>query len=279
LKFRRSAVPGKEPDTASIDYGELALNTYDGYVYMKRSGSLGVDIVRVGSSGSFSGSLWNLQNSVVGHIPYFSSSQVLADSAIYQIDNGFSVAINQNGVTTAAPEALYVWQPSTSSFNVISGKGNLDNYLQLNIQNTNQGVSASSDIVATANNGNELTNYVNMGINNENYIDNGNGVGNANDAYLYTIGQKLHIGNATNNVVNIFAGGLNVNTNRKLLINPNNQHELTGSLNISNILIVNNGITGSLFGTASFSISGSYAYAATSASYAVTASFIDGGFY
>jgi hypothetical protein len=241
-------------------------------------------------TGSFSGSLDNLRGTAT-HIPYFSSSQVLADSAIYQVDNGYSVAINQNGVTTAAPEALYVWQPSTSSYNVISGKGNLDNYLQLNIQNTNQGVSASSDIVATANNGNESTNYIDMGINNQNF----NGpIGVGNDAYLYSTGRDLHIGNASNFPVQIFAGGFDVDADRKLLLNPNNQHELTGSLNISNILIVNNGITGSLFGTASFSTSGSYAFAATSASYAlsasyaydstsgsyaVTASFIDGGFY
>jgi len=221
-------------------------------------------------TGSFSGSLNNLRGTAT-HIPYFSSSQVLSDSAIYQVDNGFSVAINQNGVTTAAPEALYVWQPSTSSFNVISGKGNLDNYLQLNIQNTNQGVSASSDVVATANNGTELTNYVNMGINNENYIDNGNGVGSANDAYLYSTGNKINIGNASNNTVGIFAGGFNVDTNRKLLINPNNQHELTGSLNISNILRVNNGITGSLFGTASYAVSASQA---TNTNNALTASYV-----
>jgi hypothetical protein len=219
-------------------------------------------------TGSFSGSLNNLRGTAT-HIPYFSSSQVLADSSIYQVNNGFSVAINQNGVTTAAPEALYVWQPSPSSFNVISGKGNLDNYLQLNIQNTNQGVSASSDIVATANNGNESTNYIDMGINNENF----NGpIGVGNDAYLYSTGRDLHIGNASNFPVQIFAGGFDVDADRKLLLNPNNQHELTGSLNISNILIVNNGITGSLFGTASYAASASQA---TNTNNALTASYVN----
>ena len=90
-------------------------------------------------TGSFSGSLANLQGTPT-HIPYFSSSQVLADSAIFQVDNGggvSSIAINQNDVSGLAPEALFVYQPSTSSFNVISGKGNLNNYLQLNIQNEN----------------------------------------------------------------------------------------------------------------------------------------------
>lgn len=50
LKLRRSSVPGKVPDTASLDYGEVALNTYDGKVYLKKSGSAGEQIVAVGSN-------------------------------------------------------------------------------------------------------------------------------------------------------------------------------------------------------------------------------------
>jgi len=58
LKLRRSSVPGKIPDTASLDFGEIALNTYDGLAFMKKSGSAGTQIVTIGStSGSFTGSL------------------------------------------------------------------------------------------------------------------------------------------------------------------------------------------------------------------------------
>ena len=57
LKLRRSAVPGKIPDTGSLDLGEIALNTYDGLVFMKKSGSLGEEVVVIGNStGSFTGS-------------------------------------------------------------------------------------------------------------------------------------------------------------------------------------------------------------------------------
>jgi hypothetical protein len=116
-------------------------------------------------------SLYNLQGTPT-HIPFFSASQILEDSAMIQIYDGsgvYSIAINENGVDATNPEALFVSQTSTSSFNVITGKGNLDNYLQLNIKNTNQGTNASSDVVATANNGNEFTNYIDMGINSENF--------------------------------------------------------------------------------------------------------------
>jgi len=57
LKLRRSAVPGKIPDTGSLDLGEIALNTYDGRAFMKKSGSAGEQIVIIGNpTGSFTGS-------------------------------------------------------------------------------------------------------------------------------------------------------------------------------------------------------------------------------
>jgi hypothetical protein len=219
-------------------------------------------------TGSFSGSLYNLQNTSLGHIPFFSSSQVLADSVVRQLDNGsgsYSIVINQDNITTAAPEALYVWQPSNTSYNVIAGKGNLNSYLQLNIQNTNTGENASSDVVATANNGNESINYIDMGINSEGFTGS---IGDANDAYLYSTGNDLHIGNASNYPVQFFAGGLDNNANKKFQLNPNNLHQMTGSLDVSGSIVAKS-FTGSLQGTASWA---SNAINATSASYAITSS-------
>ena len=39
LKLKRSAVLGRIPTTASLDLGELAINTVDGKIYFKQSGS------------------------------------------------------------------------------------------------------------------------------------------------------------------------------------------------------------------------------------------------
>ena len=44
IKLRRSATPGKLPTTSDIQLGELALNTYDGKLYTKKSMS-GVESV------------------------------------------------------------------------------------------------------------------------------------------------------------------------------------------------------------------------------------------
>ena len=234
-------------------------------------------------TGSFSGSLYNLQNDIIGHIPFYSSSQVLADSIARQIDNGsgsYSIVINQNGVTTSAPEALYVWQPSDTSYNVISGKGNLNSYLQLNIQNLNAGDTASSDVVASANNATETANYVDMGINGENFTPKGNySVGGANDSYLLSTGRHHYMGSATSGDIKIFTGADFAEDKIKLLLRANNSHELTGSLNITG------GVTASLQGTASWAnnaTTASYVVQALSASYwsgsitnAATASYVE----
>jgi hypothetical protein len=47
VKLKRSAVPGKIPLTSSLELGELALNTYDGCVYLKRDGINGEEVVKI----------------------------------------------------------------------------------------------------------------------------------------------------------------------------------------------------------------------------------------
>lgn len=40
IVLKRSALPGKVPDTASLNLGEIAINTYDGKLFIKRSGNV-----------------------------------------------------------------------------------------------------------------------------------------------------------------------------------------------------------------------------------------------
>ena len=97
LKLRRSGVPGKIPSTSSIDYGEIALNTYDGVAYMKKSGSNGEEVVGFNSgsftgnfSGSFSGSGANLSNIPASGIVGLNLSQISSGS--------FSASISDAGL-------------------------------------------------------------------------------------------------------------------------------------------------------------------------------------
>lgn len=214
------------------------------------------------------------------HVPYldgnanaFQNSPIHVTSSLVNGVETFYVAINTTAsfeIESRAPEALLVYQDNPDSYTVIRGEGLVDNYFQIDVKNFNTGSSASSDLVATANNGTESDMYVNVGINNEGYAIEGS-LGGPNDVYVYGLGQKMVIGNARSGdsgSVAIFAGGFDTEIYRKVFIDPNNKHNITGSLAISESLDVKQGakITGSfnVLGavTASnlppFSISSSY---------------------
>jgi len=155
---------------------------------------------------------------------------------MYINQNG-NVAIGTTTFNATKPEKLLVDAGATSSYNVITGKGSIDSYLQLNIQNNNSGSSASSDIVATANNGTESVNYVNLGINSSGYS--GSGItGGANNAYLYTTGNDFIIGNSTDDKSLIFytsTSGAGIErmriTNAGLIPGQDNTYSLGSSTN------------------------------------------------
>ena len=50
IKLRRSATAGAQPTTSNLDLGEIALNTYDGKAYMKKSVAGTESIIQIGSS-------------------------------------------------------------------------------------------------------------------------------------------------------------------------------------------------------------------------------------
>ena len=122
------------------------------------------------------------------------------------------------GNTTAPDdEILYVdGGDANSPNNLVTLTGDVNGYLQLNIQNKNNSNFASSDIVATANNGNsdpnDNTYYIDFGINSLGYTTgNSNILNGSNSAYLYSNATEFYIGNGAPNYPLIFftngAGG------------------------------------------------------------------------
>jgi hypothetical protein len=49
IKLRRSAIQGAVPSTSQLALGELAINTYDGTLYLKKDVSGVQTVVQVGS--------------------------------------------------------------------------------------------------------------------------------------------------------------------------------------------------------------------------------------
>ena len=130
--------------------------------------------------------------------------------------------------------------------------GNVNSYAQINFQNINTGNAATTEIVLTADNGNDTAYFGDFGIAGSAYVPSANDLGTAvypNDTYVYAQGSgsgssgNLVIGsNEANGVVRIIANGSNI-------------ENVVATFNSSGILPVVTNISGSagessiLFGT------------------------------
>jgi hypothetical protein len=137
---------------------------------------------------------------------------------------GGSLGIGTSTFNSSNPERLLVDGGTSSSEyqNLIYARGNTNSYAQFNIQNVSNGGGASTDIVATADNGTETTNYVDLGINSSNYNNGTSSLLNgANNAYLYSKGEDFVIGNASTLKSIIFFTGGDAPANEKFRLNSN----------------------------------------------------------
>jgi len=91
---------------------------------------------------------------------------------------------------------------------LLQGDINIDSYGQYVLKNHSQTANASADLVAVANNGDDSSYYIDMGINSNVYANADYAVTGYNDGYLYVNGGNLVIGTQTaGKVVNFFTGG------------------------------------------------------------------------
>ena len=122
------------------------------------------------------------------------------------VNDRLNVGSNTFDITN--PEFLKVDGGNSSSVNIISGYSDYDDYVQLNIKNRNDGISASSDFVATADIGQEGANYIDLGINNSNYSNEEFTITEALDGYCFVDGGNLAIGTASpDKKIILFTGG------------------------------------------------------------------------
>jgi hypothetical protein len=149
------------------------------------------------------------------------SQWITAGSDIYY--NGGNVGIGTSTFDEINPEKLVVDAGVTESVNAIYAKGTIDSYLQMNIQNLSDGEVASTDICATADNGSETTNYIDLGINGSGYVTdpaNPLEIGAANDCYLLSTGNDFILSNNNVNKSMIFLTGGTKTTNERMRISP-----------------------------------------------------------
>jgi predicted acyltransferase (DUF342 family) len=131
--------------------------------------------VAFGSNASVSGNLF-----VGGNISISGNTNTITSNVGVFYGNAAGFGALYAGISNG-----YVYQPQT----VLQNSTNFNGYAQVNHQNINNGASASTDYVATADAGTAGAGYIDMGINSSGFV---NGTGNELnyplDGYLYAQG-------------------------------------------------------------------------------------------
>jgi hypothetical protein len=183
---------------------------------------------------SFPVSPTNLQLAQVDGINYVYWSN--SSAWFRQTVNNSSMTVGNlivSGITKLGSSLTYT--PQNGSLQVGS---NFNNYVQISVQNANNGNNASTDLAAVADNGSDNDTYVDMGITSSTYNQTAYNLYGANDGYLIvsgnttTNGGNLIINTYTNKDI-IFAVGGTLTTNEVARVRANTNSFVINSSTIS----------------------------------------------
>lgn len=212
---------------SSLQFYAPAANFYKPKMYVDANGnfrvkgsSAGTDYFEFGATGSNNNGGFEFIIGDDGDEPIlFKSNHYLnGTTEIMRLQSG-RMSVGSNAFNATNPEKLLIDAGVTNSYNLMTGKGSIDNYLQINVQNRSATANASSDLVATADNGDENTNFIDMGINSSAFTNTSYPViSGINNTYLYGAGNDFVIGNATaGKPLRFFTGGYSL-TNERMRI-------------------------------------------------------------
>ena len=169
---------------------------------------------------------------------------------------------NNSGITTGATNFNYDYNTGSmtvgnTTVNVQMGylagnnqmmhwHGSMNTYVQVMIQNANNGPNSSADYVVEVDNSTDTSYYVDLGLNSSTWSNTGWTISGANDGYLYNSNGTMSVGTASAKPVTFFANGtLAVNEVMRIdaganvgigNTNPNAKLAVTGTANISGLV-------------------------------------------
>jgi len=120
--------------------------------------------------------------SVTGNITY--TGNVINQTISGNTGEFFGTSANGFGALYAGVPTGYTFEPQT----IIQSTGNYNDYVQINLQNLNNGANATADYTATSDNGTANDGYIDMGITSSTYSNPNYNLFGPNDGYVYTSG-------------------------------------------------------------------------------------------
>jgi Putative phage tail protein len=253
--------------TDDIQASNIVYNTGNQTIFGIKTFATGINIINSGNpqnlkvfnkTGTNTGEYgifgWNSANELIIGSQQ-TNSGVLRDVTL----TGGNININPSGTLSIFNSGVFSLSGASGvklSSNPLSIIGSGNTYVQVNIQNAATGSNATADLVVTANNGTDSSNYINLGINNSGYNDSAFSNGTGLDGYLFINGGSLDIGTQTsgtniefhvggttssNITARFITSGLDLNNNKIInaapdLLNVSTNFNITGTQNARMIL-------------------------------------------
>ena len=172
VKFKRSAVAGKVPATTDLNLGEIALNTYDGVVYLKKSISAVETVVKLQPfpTGGTNGQILSIDsngNLIWSTGNYVTSTSLASSLSSYVTNTSLSSTLSSYNYITLT--SLSMDTPGTASgsgsvaYNNATGKfkytpPNLSSFITASVATLSSLTSIGSTGVDTTAKGNLIVN-------------------------------------------------------------------------------------------------------------------------
>ena len=137
ILHKRSSITGSAPTTASIDLGELAINTTDGKLFLKKSGSVGESVEQAITTGASNQGTVNLTGSLILSPSSSVGAQNALDVTVQTLDFDFDTLAFSGTSSFTGPYSVTSSAIISGSLDVI---GNTTLSGSLNVQS---GVTAS----------------------------------------------------------------------------------------------------------------------------------------
>lgn len=218
LKYNGTDWINRTPANVKTD---LSLNNVENTALSTWAGSTNLTTLGTIGTGMWNGSTLGLGYGGTGSTAFTAGSIPYSNGSILTQNNSKFFWNNTD-------ETLFVGANSTIFTGVkINSIGTTNSYLQNNIQNLSNGATASSDWIATADDGTDSDKYIDLGINSSGWSGTGM-IDGQRTGYLYTKNVPLSIGTDGASTLKLFTGGTAA-ANERISIGSTGIYNFTGS--------------------------------------------------